>query len=192
MEALAELYVEAGDHAVREALAETVDVNTARFYPEDPGASCLHRARDWRPAGRRGVSYGHNVEFAWLLLGAESALGREPRWSRFHAYLQHALAAPRSDRLWWVQAETLAALTIAVAKRPRAQYLESLERLLDFLLAYQIDPTDGIWLHTVAADGRPVNAAKVESWKDAYHDVRAGALLAETFGPPAASSIGRG
>ena len=183
MEALSELYVETGDPAVGASLAETVDVCTAHFYPEDPSASSQHRASDWGRAGRPGVSYGHNVEFAWLLLGAEKALGRKPSLTRSEAYLSHALAAPETDRVWWVEAETLAALTIAVSSRPQPRYVEALESLLEFLLTYQIDPVDGIWLHTVAADWRPVNPTKVATWKDAYHELRASVLLTEAFGP---------
>jgi mannobiose 2-epimerase len=182
MEALSELYVETRDPAVGASLAETVDVCTAHFYPEDPSASSQHRARDWGRAGRPEVSRGHNVEFAWLLLGAEKALGRKPSWSRFDAYLGHALAAPETDRVWWVEAERLAALTMAVSSEHRARYIEALESLLEFLLTHQIDPVDGIWLHTVGADGRPVNPAKVGTWKDAYHELRASVLLAEAFG----------
>jgi len=188
MEALSQLYEETGEQAVGASLAETVGVSTAHFYPEDPSAASQHRTPDWRRAGRPGVSRGHNVEFAWLLLAAEKALGREPSWSRFDTYLGHALAAPQTDRVWWVEAETLAALTIAVSNRPQPRYVEALESLLEFLLAYQIDPVDGIWQHTVAADGRPVNPAKVGTWKDAYHELRASVLLAEAFGPRTAES----
>jgi mannobiose 2-epimerase len=185
IEALSELYEETDDQAVGASLAETVDVCTAHFYPEDPSASSQHRTRDWGRAGRPGVSRGHNVEFAWLLVAAEKALGREPSWSRFDRYLSHALAAPQTDRVWWVEAETLAALTIAVSSRPQPRYVEALEGLLEFLLAYQIDPVDGIWLHTVGVDGSAVNSAKVGTWKDAYHELRASVLLTEAFGPRA-------
>jgi mannobiose 2-epimerase len=182
MEALTELYAETADPAVEASLAETVDLSVVHFYPESPAASSQHRRRDWSPAGQPSFLRGHSVEFAWLLLRAEGVLGREPSWSRFDAYLSHALAAPTAERVWWVEAETLAALTIAVVNRRDLRFEEALERLLAFLLTNQIDPEDGIWLESVAADGKPVNAAKVGTWKDAYHDVRASTLLAEAFG----------
>jgi mannose/cellobiose epimerase-like protein (N-acyl-D-glucosamine 2-epimerase family) len=181
MEALTELYAETADPMVEASLAETVDLSTMHFYPENPAASSLRRGRDWSPAGPPGLSHGHNVEFAWLLLRAEGALRREPSWSRFDAYLSHALAAPEAERVWWVEAETLAALTIAVVNRRDFRFEQALERLLAFLLTNQIDPEDGIWLELVAADGKPVNPTKVGTWKDAYHDVRASTLLAEAF-----------
>jgi cellobiose epimerase len=181
MEALTELHAVTADQAVEESLAETVDLSKMHFYPENPSESAMHRARDWSPAGRPGLSRGHNLEFAWLLLRGEGALRREPSWSRFDAYLSHALATPETDRVWWVEAELLAALTTAVVNRRALRFEEALERLLAFLLANQIDPVDGIWLESVAADGQPVKPAKTGTWKDAYHDVRASTLLAEAF-----------
>jgi mannose/cellobiose epimerase-like protein (N-acyl-D-glucosamine 2-epimerase family) len=81
-----------------------------------------------------------------------------------------------------VEAETLVALTIAVSSGSGPGYVEALESLLEFLLTYQIDPAEEIWLHTVEANGSPVNPAKVGTWKDAYHELRASVLLAEAFG----------
>jgi mannobiose 2-epimerase len=185
MEVLTELYLATGERAVEVSLAETVDLSTTYFYPEDPRTSSLHRGHDWSFAGLPGVSHGHNVEFAWLLRRADTSLGRESSWRRFDAYLSHALADPRAERVWWVEAEMLAALTIATLSRHEVQYEEALEKQLAFLLAHQIDPVDGIWLETVAADGQPMNATKVGTWKDAYHDVRSSALFVEAFGDTA-------
>ena len=181
LEALTELYVETGERAVEASLAETVDLSTTYFYPEDPRAASRHRGRDWALAAGSGRSHGHSVEFAWLLRRAESSLARESSWPRFDAYLSYALADPPAERVWWVEAELLAALTIAAVSGREAKYEEALERQLAFLLAHQIDPVDGIWLETVAADGRPLNATKVGTWKDAYHDVRATTMFVEAF-----------
>lgn len=180
VEALAELCTDARDLESEALLRETVEVCTSYFYPEDPRAASRRRSRDWSSPDRPEPSVGHNVEFARLLLRADDVLRREPRWSRFDAYLSHALTAPRPERVWWVEAELLAALTVGAARDNR--YAAPLEDLLAFLLAHQIDPVDGVWLDTVADDGRPLKPIKVGTWKDAYHDVRAGVLLAEAFG----------
>ena len=181
LEALTVLYAETRDADVGEALSETIDVCTSCFYPPDPATASRQRRRSWEPAGQVGVSVGHNIEFAWLLTHAESVLGREPSWDRLDAYLAQALATGNDVRIWWETAETLAALATAIGHRPDPVYLEELERLLEFVLAHQIDPADGLWLYTVAADGTVVNAAKVETWKDAYHEHRATMLLAEAL-----------
>jgi mannobiose 2-epimerase len=181
LEALAELYAETRDADVGEALTEAAEICTSQFYPDDPWAASQHRTRDWKPAGHPGVSVGHNVQFAWLMTRAETSLGSEPTWERLDAYLSQALADRDDVRVWWETAETLAALATAIANRQDPAYLAGLDRLLTFAVAHQIDPADGLWLYSVAHDGTVVNPAKVETWKDAYHDLRATILLAKAF-----------
>lgn len=177
VEALTALYVETGAENVADLLAETMDVCTAHFHPLHPHEASSHRRRDWKPAGRPAASVGHNIEFAWLLIGAEGALGRDASWQRLDSYLEQALAPREEPLLWWETAETLAALATAVAHRRGQTHLESLDRLLTFALAYQVDPCDGVWHYSVAADGAIVNSAKIGTWKDAFHETRATVLL---------------
>jgi mannose/cellobiose epimerase-like protein (N-acyl-D-glucosamine 2-epimerase family) len=181
LEALAELYADTGDAAVEALLAETVDVSTTHFFPVDPAASVQHCRRNWRPAGRPGVSHGHNIEFAWLLVRADHVLGRESSRSRYDAYVSAMLTADRPTRIWWEEAELLAALATGLAEWPNAAREEALEEHLGFILDHVVDPEEGIWLHTVGAKGEPLSTVKRETWKDAYHEVRAITLLAETL-----------
>lgn len=208
MEALTELYEATRDAAVGQALAEALSVNATRFYPADPTRSFTHLDADWNPGSdpsRRTVSYGHNVEFAWLMIRAEEVLGREPSWAHFHAYMQHALKhgfdhqrgglydegppdgpATATDKVWWSQAEMLAALTDALTRAPEQLrsplFAQALDKLLGFLTAHVILP-DGIWIEAVTADGRPKATGKAHSWKANYHDVRAIVKFVEAFAP---------
>jgi len=204
MEALAELYDATHDSDVRKSLEEAVKINMTWFYPPRAGQSCFHRHLDWKPAtepSSAGLSYGHNVEFAWLLIRAQKTLGQEPSWDHFNAHLQHALnygddhqrgglysrgmddqPATDTDKIWWVQSEMLAALTEGLQHQPNPAYSAALDKLLDFIGKYQADPTDGVWLDTVAADGTPKNTAKAHAWKANYHDVRALVKFVEAFG----------
>lgn len=204
MEALAELYAVTGDGAVRESLAEALRLNATWFYPPKPGQSCFHRQPDWAPVTdpkSAGLSYGHNVEFAWLMLRAEEVLKQKPSWTHFHAILDHALRfgtdlergglynrgtedqpASDTDKVWWAQAEMLAALTDGLKAGPNPRYEEALSRLLGFLRSHQIQP-DGIWLDTVTAAGVPKSRAKAHNWKANYHDVRAIVKFVEAMDP---------
>jgi mannose/cellobiose epimerase-like protein (N-acyl-D-glucosamine 2-epimerase family) len=58
-----------------------------------------------------------------------------------------------------------------------------LDKLLHFVLTYQADPADGVWLDTVTADGKPKSTAKAHNWKANYHDVRALVKFIEAFSP---------
>lgn len=206
MEALTELYQATHDAQVRKSLEEALKINSTYFYPSDPSKSSFHRQPDWQlvtAPSSAGLSYGHNVEFAWLMIRAEKTLGREPSWRHFEAHLNHALRygydhqrgglysrgfddqpATDTDKIWWVQAEMLAALTDALKHQENAAYEEALDKLLQFVLKYQANPGDGIWLDTVTAAGQPKVAAKAHNWKANYHDVRAMVKFIHAFAAP--------
>jgi mannobiose 2-epimerase len=194
----------AAEVKVEPALAEALDVNLTHFFPPDPGAAYPYRQPDWqRPLGAkfREINYGHNVAFAWLMLEAQAALGRDPLWQRFDALLQHSLkhgfdhergglyavgfgARPAlvTEKIWWGQAEMLAALTTSVRHRAAPEHVEALEQLLSFLTRHQIDPQDGVWFDAVKADGSPWRPAKAHGRKTSFHELRAMARFIEAFG----------
>lgn len=204
MEALTELYDASRDPDVRKSLEESITLNSTYFYPLAPGQSCFHRHPDWSTVEdpkSAGVSYGHNVEFAWLLIRAQEVLGVPPNWDHFTAHVDHALLfgfdhergglaylgygdqpATRTDKEWWVQAEMIAALAEGLQHHPELPYVTSLTKLLRFIWTCQTDPRDGVWLATVTWEGQPKNTAKAHNWKANYHDVRAMVKFAETFG----------
>ena len=206
MEALAELAEVSRDAAVTKSLAEALELNQKYFYPVLAGESCYHRQPNWdrvTDPKSAGLSYGHNVEFAWLMLRAEAVLGRTPSWAHFENHLRHALEhgydhtrgglyskgfgdqpATDTDKVWWVQSEMLAALTVAVQRRADEPDVKALGSLVDFIVRYQAD-RDGIWLDTVTAEGKPKSTAKAHNWKANYHDVRAIVMFVEAFAPPA-------
>jgi len=212
MEAFTELYLVSHDPAVRKALEESLELNMQYFYPAKPGQSAFHRQQDWQPVtdpASAGLSYGHNVEFAWLMVAAQKALDRTPSWNHFRAHLDHALAfgydhklggvysrgsddqpAKDKDKVWWVQAEMLAALSDAVRFMPRPEYVHTLSTLVEFIQKYQASPEDGIWLDTVSADGSPKVATKAHNWKANYHDVRGLVKFIECFPPGPAAKAG--
>jgi len=203
MEALTELFAVTRDASVRESLAEAVTINRTRFYPPTPGRACFHRHPDWSlvtdPASA-GLSYGHNVEFAWLLLRAEEVLGVPPSWTHFRAMLDHAFRygwdtergglysrgnddapATETEKVWWVQAETLAALVVELRERPDLRREQALHHLINFIQAHLADDKTGIWLESVTAEGRPKSTALAHNWKANYHDLRALMLFVDAF-----------
>ena len=205
MEALAELYDASKDPAVGVSLAEALELNATYFYPERAGRSAFHRKPDWNEVTdpkSTGLSYGHNVEFAWLMLRAEQVLRRNQSWAHFEAHLDHALKfgaddklgglynrgvgdqpASQTDKVWWVQAEWLAALSDGLHHKPRPDYERAIQKTLDFVARYQADPDDGVWRDTVSASGESKSPAKAHSWKANYHDVRAIVKFIEAFAP---------
>ena len=76
----------------------------------------------------------------------------------------------------------LAALSDGLQHKPNRAYSDALDKLTDFILRYQANPADGIWLDTVAADGTPKDTSKAHAWKANYHDVRGLVKYVEAFG----------
>ncbi len=197
MEALSELYDAAGDPGVGASLAEALDAGVSCFYPGGNPVAHQFRTREWRSLGgsrHETVSYGHNVEFAWLMLRAQEVLGRPADRRHFDLLMGHALRfavdrerggiffggptqGPPSDRrkAWWVQAEMLAALCDRHRCWPTTspEHDAVLDRLVEWIVSRHILPEDGIWLSVLDAEGRTLDPTKAGPWKGAYHEVRA-------------------
>ena len=202
MEALAELADLTNDDAVRDALGEVVKMNTSVFFARPSGAP-EDVMSDWRPIQRDGAvdsHYGHNLEFGWLLLRAEHVLGIAPSIELLRALVAHALRhgfdwqrggfftkgfdhrpPPSTDKLWWVQAEGLAALTQVVAMKEADDHFERALRLLLRWIWRHQRRRDGIWLWSTDSRGRPRNTTKAGSWKAGYHEVRAMCRFIDAF-----------
>jgi mannobiose 2-epimerase len=202
MEALAELYAATADDGVRRSLVEVLDVSRRHLYPADPEQTHAYCCPDWTPDSSiaNEWAHGHNVEFVWLMLGVERALGTEPSWTQFFDYVDYTLrngfdhrrgglyrsnivdgSVNVTDKVFWVQAEMVAALTDAVAQRPEPRYVNALALLLAFVERHQADRADGVWLHTVTARGGRRVPRKSGPWKVGYHEVRALVKLVDTF-----------
>lgn len=208
MEALSELLDATGDAGVRAALREALRINAEVFYPPEPGKSCFHALPNLKPittGSHAGLSYGHNVEFAWLMIRAEEVLGRPRSWKHFDAVLDHALQygwdgqhgglynrgfedqpATDTQKVWWVQSEMLAALTDSVKRRERPIHAAALYHQFEFIDRYLANPVDGVWIESTDADGTPRSTAKAHNWKANYHDVRALVKFIDAFDPVAA------
>lgn len=196
-EALSELYEASGDGEVAASLAESLHFNLTYFFPADESVSHRYRTREWRPVGGsryEKISYGHNVEFAWLMWRAQEVLGRPYDRDRFDALMDHSLRhafdyrrgglfyggyghRPATDRrkAWWVQAELLAALSDRLRLfGPGPSHQDSaLDLLVDWILRFQTLPEDGIWISVLDQEGRPLDREKAGPWKACYHDLRA-------------------
>jgi cellobiose epimerase len=150
---------------------------------------------DWTPVGSPRVSYGLDMETAWLLLEAARVVGRASDPALVAAALaiasnsaEHGLdaqsggyfefgvpggAATGLDKIWWVQFEALEGLWWAHVLSGQAVQLERLERTLDWV-EFTEDKPVGEWFATTNRDGSAAGADyKSDEWKASYHSVRA-------------------
>jgi mannobiose 2-epimerase len=196
MEALAALYEASGDAVVKTRIEELVRLFDERMV--QPGGHVAKEfTADWAPFGRPAVSYGHELETAWVLLETTRTLGRpdDPR-ATGAARRMATLTAETGfdgqaggyfeegppggpptlrDKIWWVQAEALPALYRLYALTGDPLHLARLERTLDFIEVHQRDRRHGGWFWSIRENGllSDKGGDKGGEWKASHHELRA-------------------
>lgn len=215
LEAFTELYRVWPDSLLRERLREMLTLVRDAITTEK-GYLTLYFERDWTPVSFRDepeavrqanvhfdhVSFGHDVETAYLMLEASHALGLNSDVKTLAVakkMVDHALAngwdnlnggffyqgyyfagadtiAIINDvKTWWVQAEGLNALLLMAKLFPNEKkYYDAFERQWDYIKKYLIDHEHGEW-YEEGLDKSPqqVSAPKARDWKVNYHNMRA-------------------
>ena len=148
---------------------------------------------NWRPQPDA-LSYGHDVEAAWLLLEAAEALGEPGLIEHFRrAAVQLAVAAaeglapdgsltyelhpdgrPDADRHWWVQAEAVVGFYNAYQVSGDEQFQTRSLGAWRFIQQHMLDRAHGEWFWGVRPDYSVMPGEdKAGFWKCPYHNGRA-------------------
>ncbi|MBE2214442.1 MAG: AGE family epimerase/isomerase [Opitutaceae bacterium] len=182
------------DEQLREALHSLVVLMLDRILDPETHHLRLYFESDWTPASRA-ISYGHDIEAAWLLCDAADALGDadlQQRTRRVAVDIARTTLAegvsplggiynaggPKGvtdrDHEWWSQAEAVVGFLHVYKLSGDAQYLRAAERTWDFIDRHVIDRAGGEWFLMVDPEGRPrPNRVKAGMWKCPYHNGRA-------------------
>jgi mannose/cellobiose epimerase-like protein (N-acyl-D-glucosamine 2-epimerase family) len=215
MEALTSLYEMTGNASHRRRLLETIDLIITRMLHPKHGTGYVQFARDFQPLpaiifdtrwGRDAepedgvarplncTSYGHNIEFVWLLLHAADILGT-PRIE--YAPLARKVAdhcveygidrhfggvlvegpmdgpTRLDEKQFWQQAEMLVGMLDVYAMFGDEKYWDGFVNVYNFVFDkfVQMDG-GGEWYERVARDGTPIDGALGHAWKISYHTVR--------------------
>ena len=216
LEAFTELYHVWPDKLVRQRLEEML-LLTRDTITNSNGYLTLFLQPDWTPVSFRDsseavilkhrelshVSYGHDVETAYLMMEASEALGRKDDKKTLMAgkkMVDHALQTGWDEKLggfydqgyyfkdkegitiikdtknWWAQAEGLNTLLIMSNYFPNdsIQYFEKFKKLWQYVNTYMIDHQYGDW-YSSGLDKEPETktALKGHVWKATYHQFRA-------------------
>jgi mannobiose 2-epimerase len=214
LEAFTELYHVWPDPVLEERLREMLHVIRDTLVA-DKGYLTLFTRADWTPISYRDsseavreanyrldhVSFGHDVETAFLMLEAAEALGaeRDTTLRVGKAMVDHALRngwdeetgglydggyyprknAPidivRTSKAWWAQAEALNAFLLMADLFPddEMRYFEHFRQQWTYVQDYLLDDTHGGW-YRGGIDEEPDQrmASKGGIWKAAYHETR--------------------
>lgn len=182
------------DHAALIELMMTRVVNPANRHLH------LFLAADWAPRSDD-ISYGHDIEFSWLLPEAAAVQGDAALLARARALAldvarttlaegldadggmfneagPHGLTDTGKD--WWPQAEAAVGFVNAAELSGDAQFLRAGRRSWDFIEARLIDRKNGEWFWGVTREGKVRGRMmKVGLWKCPYHNGRACLELVE-------------
>ena len=183
------------DEGLRCALADLVDIMLGRVVDADSGHLGLFFTEDWQPFSDR-ISYGHDIEAAWLLTDAAKVLGDAALRARIESLAVHIAEVTLAegvdtdgslfyeggpegisnlDKEWWPQAEAVIGFLNAAQISGDAKFLAAALRTWDFIAVHLIDRQHGEWFRAVSRDGvLYTDALKVSFWKCPYHNGRMG------------------
>jgi mannobiose 2-epimerase len=193
LEAYANLYRQWPDATLRQQLHALLLNFTDHIIDPATGHLTLFLDEQWRP--RPGaISFGHDVESAWLLLEAAEVLAEPGLSTHFRrtavqlarvaaegvgpdgglGYELHPDGSRDADRHWWVQAEAIVGFYNAYQVSGDTHFQDLAAGAWRFTQQYILDQENGEWFWGVHADhSLMAGEDKVGLWKCPYHNSRA-------------------
>ncbi len=194
LEALTNLYRVWPDQGLKEQLTRQIDIMSNKILNQKTWHENLYLTMDW--VNQRDIdSYGHDIEFSWLLVEAAEVLGDEKILEdtrRIAVNVAEVQLAEGFNELgamyyekseekmintfeWWPQAESIVGYLNAWHISGEQKYLDAAVRSWNFIKTYMIDKEYGGWYRNVNADGTPIkNRVKADQWTCPYHNSRMG------------------
>ncbi len=215
MESFTTLYKATNLDSVRRRLEEIISLLTKVIYSPRTGVGKPQFAENWKPAPQikfdviwgwdrfqgegfkanadDNFSYGHDMEFLWLLLEALRSLnadvGKYKKLLKAIAghvlaygidheyggvYVEGPLDGPAHDlqKEFWQQAESLIGLLDCHMLFNEEGFLEAYEAVHRFVFDKMIAHDIGEWLPLLERDGKPIWTHMGTSWKINYHTLR--------------------
>ncbi len=192
------------DAGLKADLKDLIDVLLTKILKSSDQHLILFLDREWKPVSES-ISYGHDIEFSWLLVEAAEVLGDPEVLHRaekaaveiarvtlaegvdtdgglYNEGEEHkGLTDPRKE--WWPQAEAAVGFVGAYQLSGDDAYLKQGLKSWDFIEKFLIDREHGEWLRGVTKDGQPLpRFNKVSFWKCPYHNGRACFELIDRLG----------
>jgi cellobiose epimerase len=215
MEAFTTAYQVLPEQKIKDRLKEMLEL-VRDTMTSNEGYLRLYYTRTWQPISNRDssrayimenlavdhISFGHNIETAYLLVDASQALyGKTDSLTLAIAkkLIDHTIAHGfdkdfygicdkgyqfsddsavvilDSTKVWWAQAEAWHALALFSNLYPlESKYAEGFEKMWGYINKEIIDPQYGGWYNS-GRDKNPetTKERKVHEWKGCYHDGRA-------------------
>jgi len=198
LEAYTNLYKVCRNENLKGKLSELIQLFLSKFMNANNHLN-LFFDEQWNLKGDL-VSYGHDIETAWLLIEAAKIIEDQVLLSETKriavliadTFIEEGVDNdggvlneydPKTGRLdtdkhWWPQAEALVGLHYAYEITGNEKYLTVSSAILNFIQTKIIDSTNGEWFWRVNKEGTPYTSEyKVGMWKAPYHTSRACIVL---------------
>ncbi|MBP9002501.1 MAG: AGE family epimerase/isomerase [Candidatus Hydrogenedentes bacterium] len=215
MEAFTNLYEATGSPLHRLDLERSISLIYRRIIEPEYGIGLAQFTYDWQPLrailfknvwgsdrdvddpeGRPldNTSYGHNIEFIWLLLHALNILGKdiEPYREKIRKTVEHTAQwgvdwergglfcegpkngpARERNKEFWQQAEALVGFLDGYLLFGEQKYWDAYENIHRFLMDYGINHKVGEWWPLLDEHNNILWTYMGHAWKINYHTVRA-------------------
>jgi mannobiose 2-epimerase len=183
------------DAGLRAALRDLVEIMLTRIIDPKTFHLGLFFTTEWRPTSDK-ISYGHDIEAAWLLSRAADVLGDPALTARVSSAalrIAEVTLAEGADtdgaifnlgdpsgiiddsREWWPQAEAVIGFLNAWQLSGEDRYLLAAMKTWTYIDTHLVDRENGEWFRGVTRAGH-VNGSfgKVGFWKCPYHNGRMG------------------
>lgn len=194
LEAYTNLYRSWPDDSLKQQISLLLENFLDHFIDAETGHLHLFFDEDWNARSAL-ISYGHDIEAAWLLLDSAEVIGDAALTERLKPLtIKIAEAAqegvdsdgglwyeynPSDDQLvkekhWWVQAEAMLGFFNAWQVTGDRKYLELSMMNWDFVKDNILDRKNGEWFWGINEQGQVMTTDdKAGLWKCPYHNSRA-------------------
>lgn len=194
LEALTNLYRVWKDPGLKAHLRRQIDIMSNKVLDQNTWHERLFLTMDWQNQSDID-SYGHDIEFSWLLVEAAEVLGDETILEEAKhiavniAAVQLTQGIDRNgamiyeksgthvneDLEWWPQTESVVGFFNAWQISGEKKYLDAAIRTWEWIKANMIDHEYGEWYSKVNPDGTPdKKRVKADQWRCPYHNGRMG------------------
>lgn len=185
-----------------ESVCGLLDIFEKHIVDPESGHLRLFFDDEWRSQTAM-ISYGHDIEAAWLIIEAATVVGDATLIEHFGELARHIAAAAAeglqsdgsmayeydpenqhhdNDRHWWVQAETVVGYFYMWHLYGDEEALERAVHAWKYIDKDIIDHTNGEWWWSRRADGTiNMQEDKAGFWKCPYHNSRMCIELLQTM-----------
>lgn len=193
IEAYANLYKVWKDKTLQNIMVELLETIEKHFINTETGHLRLFFDENWieKPDV---ISYGHDIEAAWLLQQCAEISENESLIANYKKYAVQIAEATKkgldsdgglwyeydpkrreliAEKHWWPQAEALIGFYNAYQLTGKEEYLDIVYKNWEFTKKHILDKENGEWFWGVYSDYSIMQKDKAGFWKCPYHNGRA-------------------